>query len=223
MKQWGNTMTLKASKIIEKFKLFEDEAPQGGATDVPVPTTTTPPEPDTDDDDDKEDDHDEDDHPGMDFYFYGGYPVSYKTLHKDHEKKKKKLLGEDPLKVSNIKWPNNEDFMEKPNLVKNLLKAYKNEELDIADMAMAQDEDDELDTEEPAEEPAEVPPAPATIDDDQLLVMLDNFFELVNKLEDADRTKRLENLISRLVNNMIDMPKGDKEAKDALRMAINGL
>lgn len=72
-------------------------------------------------------------------------------------------------------------------------------------------------------EEAEVEPAvEAEIDTDdaQLLAVVNVYFKKINAKPAATKADKLEKLVHRLINSMIEMPRGEKEARIALKLAI---
>lgn len=60
-------------------------------------------------------------------------------------------------------------------------------------------------------------------DDEQLLALLDKYFQRVSKKPLAVKSEKLQELINRLINQMIGMPRGEKEARMAIKLAIKSV
>lgn len=99
--------------------------------------------------------------------------------------------------------------MKTETLAESLLKGYK----------ILESEEQELEKDTPKEEDLEVEDEIDT-DDAQLLAVVNNYFKKINAKSPNVKADKLEKLVHRLINSMIEMPRGEKEARIALKLAI---
>lgn len=60
-------------------------------------------------------------------------------------------------------------------------------------------------------------------DDDQVLAVLDMYFARISRKPIQVKANKLQQLVHRLINSMINMPRGEKEVRTALKLAIKGV
>lgn len=60
-------------------------------------------------------------------------------------------------------------------------------------------------------------------DDAQILAVLDMFFSRISRKPVQVKADKLQQLVHRLINSMINMPRGEKEVRTALKLAVKGV